>query len=329
MIVRSSSADAGAFDLDGFAPDPEGFLKVSNGPDGKPAALATAVSPPIQAPFPFDAVSPSWNVALSSGAVFGLELQVTTGTAWSEWIPFGLWGEAPASPGVRSLAIGALKEDTLELKAPARALRLRLTMVNPERGPARVRLAAAALDARSRPVPTTPFRGGSADLDVETRTQKGEQASYASNICSPTALAMVLSYWGHKAPTADWVRRVHDTADGIYGDWPFNTAAAAESGVEAVVVRMNGLDELEDELKAGRPVIISVTFKEGELPGAPIRRSDGHLLVVRGFTPSGDFIVNDPAAPDAGSVRRVYPRAAIRKVWLMNKRGVAYRIRPR
>jgi len=37
--------------------------------------------------------------------------------------------------------------------------------------------------------------------------------------------------------------------------------------------------------------------------------------VIRGFTRSGDVIVNDPAADRNTGVRRVYQREEFRKVW--------------
>jgi hypothetical protein len=72
------------------------------------------------------------------------------------------------------------------------------------------------------------------------------------------------------------------------------------------------------------PLAISYSWSEGELPSAPLERSDGHLVVLCGFTRDGDCAVNDPAAPN---VRVVYPRAAIERIWQRNE-GVAYVVAP-
>lgn len=53
----------------------------------------------------------------------------------------------------------------------------------------------------------------------------------------------------------------------------------------------------------------------------------GHLLVVRGFTPEGDVIVNDPAAASDEGVRRVYKRELFQRAWL-DRSGVVYIIYP-
>jgi hypothetical protein len=89
---------------------------------------------------------------------------------------------------------------------------------------------------------------------------------------------------------------------------------------------MMGLEDLEAEIAAGRPVEISHRWEKGELDGAPISRTDGHMIVVVGFTKDGDVVVNDPAAKP-GSVRRVYKRAQIDKTWLMRGSGIAYVLR--
>jgi hypothetical protein len=54
-------------------------------------------------------------------------------------------------------------------------------------------------------------------------------------------------------------------------------------------------------------------------------------MVVVGFTPGGDVIANDPAAPDDASVRRVYPRAAFENVWQRSSGtgGIVHVLHPR
>jgi hypothetical protein len=94
------------------------------------------------------------------------------------------------------------------------------------------------------------------------------------------------------------------------------------------VARLESLADLEREVAAGRPVVVSVTYGEGELPNSPIRRTNGHILVVGGFTPEGDPIAYDPAGKGKDQVRRVYPRAAFHKVWRVKKRGLAYLLGP-
>src|SRR5690606_35516336 len=92
---------------------------------------------------------------------------------------------------------------------------------------------------------------------------------------------------------------------------------------------LRSLNELGRLIVAGIPVITSQSFKEHELPGAGYS-TGGHIMVVRGFTPEGDVIANDPAAPTDEGVRRVYPRAAFEDVWLCGARsgGLAHIIHP-
>jgi hypothetical protein len=89
-------------------------------------------------------------------------------------------------------------------------------------------------------------------------------------------------------------------------------------------VFLGNLDHARRLIERDLPVVISYAWKEGELPGAPLPRSDGHLAVLCGFTAGGDCAVNDPAAP---GVRVVYPRAALEAIWLRNE-GLAYAVAP-
>jgi hypothetical protein len=160
--------------------------------------------------------------------------------------------------------------------------------------------------------------------------------------CSPTSVSMVLGYYG-RLPTAEeyaWVKEPHpdrfvdhaarSTYDYRYdgaGNWSFSTAYAATKADHAFVTRLRSLREAERLIKAGIPVVASVRFGRGELEGAPISSTNGHLLVIVGFTESGDVVVNDPAAPDNGSVVRTYDRGQFENAWIPESGGLVYVIR--
>ncbi|GAB2975033.1 peptidase C39 family protein [Nocardioides montaniterrae] len=157
--------------------------------------------------------------------------------------------------------------------------------------------------------------------------------------CSPTSTSMVLAYYG-KLPHAgayDWVpqtypdRWVDHAARGTYdhrydgtGNWPFNTAYAGPRAGQAFVTRLANLRQAGRFIAAGIPVVVSVAFGPGELSGAPISATHGHLIVIAGFTRTGDVVVNDPAASTDAGVRRTYDRAQFERAWLNGSGGTAY-----
>ncbi len=163
------------------------------------------------------------------------------------------------------------------------------------------------------------------EVDVTPRSQMEEHESLRREICSPTCVAMALEYWGIPRTTVEVASGVRDAANGIYGNWPFNTAYAALQGTHARVVRLWSMGQLTASLERGVPVIVRLRWNEGQLDGAPISRSDGHLVLVRGMTDRGDVIVNDPAAPTRDTVRRVYLAAQFEPLWLASG-GIAYLI---
>ena len=153
--------------------------------------------------------------------------------------------------------------------------------------------------------------------------------------CSPTSLAMVLGYY-QALPTREETAWVGDHPDRVVdhlarmtydygyrgtGNWPFNTAYAATRTGDAFVTRFASLRGVERFVKAGIPVIASLTFGPGQLTGAPISSTNGHLLVVVGFRADGSVVVNDPAASSKKGVRRIYDRGQFEDAWL--KRGSA------
>lgn len=73
---------------------------------------------------------------------------------------------------------------------------------------------------------------------------------------------------------------------------------------------------------------MSIAWKKGELAGAPITSSSGHLVVLIGFDNTGYPIVNDPAASTNQDVQRTYVRAQLESVWLRYSGGTVYLIFP-
>ena len=119
-------------------------------------------------------------------------------------------------------------------------------------------------------------------------------------------------------------RRTYDVDYEGTGNWPFNTAYAASRGLHAFVDPAALAREAESLVAAGIPVIASVSFSSGALAGAPISATSGHLLVIVGFTATGDVVVNDPAASSSSGVRRTYNRAQLEAAWLGGSGGTAY-----
>ena len=154
--------------------------------------------------------------------------------------------------------------------------------------------------------------------------------------CSPTSTSMVLGYWsggGEDAVSCETRVRaaVAGTYDWVYdghGNWPFNTAYAATQGYEGYVARFTSLAKAEEYVAAGVPVIMSIAWGKGELTGADIESTNGHLLVLVGFDPSGNPIVNDPASPTNDRVQKTYLRSEFEPLWLQASGGTVYLIYP-
>jgi len=98
-----------------------------------------------------------------------------------------------------------------------------------------------------------------------------------------------MAYWAGKTGNGSLDRSVptvlqgtYDHIDGDNGTWHYNAAYTSSFGLKASVNRL-GLGQPERLISCGVPVIASVAWGVGELAGAPIPASEGHLLVIRGF----------------------------------------------
>jgi hypothetical protein len=112
----------------------------------------------------------------------------------------------------------------------------------------------------------------------------------------------------------------------MFGVWPLNMWAASRKGALGAVELFASLDDAVPALLAGVPVVSSIRFRSGELEGAPLDATGGHLVVLTGLT-SDSALVNDPAGRGIAGVLRRYRRDQFAAAWLA-ERGAAYVMLP-
>ena len=298
----------------------------------------------------------SWEATTPRNSWVEIRVRGRAGSTTSSWDILGRWAAGDRKVRRTSVAgqgddLADVAVDTWRVADPAGVSSYQLQVRLMRRaGAAYTPSVDAAHVVASRlpdgvPAVSKPGAAAGITLDVPKYSQMmhtGHSPEYGGGgeaWCSPTSTSMVLGYYdalpaasaykwvgaGHTDPWVDQAARA--TYDADYegtGNWPFNTAFAATLTDRAFVTRLESLRGAEKYVAAGIPVVVSVSFKKGELDGAPISSTAGHLLVVVGFTEDGDVVVNDPASRSRSGVRRVYDRAQLEAAWLGGSGGTAY-----
>lgn len=159
-----------------------------------------------------------------------------------------------------------------------------------------------------------------------TISQMLQNPRIASRVCSPVSTAMVIGTHRRHVATERIIAECHDTLTGMYGLWPLAVRSAAASGLIGAVELFSDWTDALTCLEAGLPLVASIRFGAGELPGSPMQATGGHLVVVRAVAGTEVF-VHDPAAPTHGSVMRRYPLDAFSQAWFRH-RGAVYILCP-
>lgn len=302
----------------------------------------------------FTELIPSWEARTPVGTFVTVKARVAAGSATSGWKVLARWtshddGFRRTSAGTQADALASVATDTVRAARRVTLTRYQLRvelhrLASATAGP--VVRSVQAVASRLGPVPATsrPLYGARS-LAVPRYSQMLHRGRYpqwgggGQAWCSPTALAMVLRFYDKlpRAAAYSWVdrergdrvvpavaRAVFDHGYDGAGNWAFNTAYASNRAGEAFVTRLRDLRDVERFVAAGIPPVVSIAFDRGGLRGAPISSTAGHLVVVRGFTASGDVLVNDPAAPTRATVSRTYDRGQFERAWLSRSRGVTY-----
>ncbi len=316
---------------------------------GKTWDLGRWTSPWTAPGFAFTELVPSWEARTPKGTFVEVQVRGRSAQGTSSWDTLGRWasgddGFRRTSQGSQTDDLARVATDTFVANGSFDSWQLRVTLHR-----AAGTSSTPRLDAVGAMVSRIPSATGVATsrTSVSARTvlpvprfsqmiHEGDYPQYDGGgeaWCSPTSLSMVLGYYdalppakayawvgNHPDAVVDHVARMtYDYGYDGTGNWPFNTAFAATRTEQAFVTRFASLRGVERFIKAGIPVITSLTFGRGQLDGAPIGSTNGHLMVVVGFTATGDVIVNDPAASSKTGVRRTYDRGQFEDAWL--KRG--------
>jgi hypothetical protein len=316
--------------------------------------------------FPFNEFVSSWNARTPTGTWIQVEVQPQIDDGhWAKWYILGRWTSGDSdfhrtSVGGQGDADGFVSIDTFFAKDhPAIAYRLRATLfrrAGSSATPTLSRLSAVSSNLTNQKMTfpsSTTMTGTQVDLGVPKYSQEthhGEFPQYDNGgeaWCSPTSTSMVVAYWTAKTgtnysptpaeyswvPYADpWVdftaRAVYDYHYNGAGNWPFNAAYAASRGLVADVTQFHNLREAEPFVKKGIPLVASVAWNSNKLEGG-IKSTNGHLLVIEGFTGDGSkVIVNDPASPTNADVKHFYDREQFERAWTPASGGIVYLIRP-
>lgn len=306
----------------------------------------------------FTQLLPTWNAVTPADTAVQMQARVRSSTGKvSGWKVMGTWatrdsGLHRSSGASQRDSVAGVATDTLVAGSGVTLLGYQLRVVPLRRPGTTASPTVRSLQAvASRPgtLPTTSRQLLPARTLAVPRysqmTHRGEYPQYGGGgqaWCSPTSLSMILGYyralpsasnytWVSSSYADRWVdhvaRLVYDYGYSGAGNWAFNTAYAADLTTDAFVTRLHDLSEAERFVAAGIPLAASIAFSRGQLSGAPIGASSGHLVVIAGFTRTGDVVVNDPAAPNNDSVRRTYDRGQFERAWLGGSSGTVYVVR--
>ncbi len=315
-------------------------------------------SPWVMPGFGMTTLVPSWSATTPTGTWIRIEVRVRRGSTLGSWDTVANWSlNTTTIRRSSSLSqaddLAAVDIDTVRSRNGAfDGWQLRATLLRKQGStavPALKSVAGVAASYSTKALSNTSKTTMTATkvLGVPTYSQmihRGEYTQYnggGAAWCSPTTTVMLLRFWESGPTPSDyafadayddpWVdHAAAHSYDHRYegtGNWAFSTAYAGR-WLDAYVTRVSSLRDAENLIKAGVPVGAAIKFRSGQLSGAPLTSTAGHIVAIVGFTSAGNVVVNDPAASSNSTVRRTYRRAEFERAWLGGSGGIAYVVRP-
>lgn len=307
-------------------PVPSRLVSFSNfdGWETIPNGIQTTVDPKME----WTEVVPSWNLASHTSQPINIEIRLDDGV----WYHLGTWngttGVGSTSVKGQNTAIAKVDTDTLIHKTAGRVVTIKIS--GRDNNPDLKFFALCFANRKAAPTSEFETSRGVTILEPPRRAQMAYPGG--DGWCSPTATSMVLGYWANELSRKQLdsdvpvvAKSVFDPAWNGTGNWSFNTAfAGSQPGMRAYVARLWNLRQAEEWINAKVPVVCSVSYSllKGKDKKEP---NDGHLVVLVGFTESGDPVFNDPGR---NVVRMTYDRQAFERAWVSSGR-TCYLIYPK
>lgn len=303
------------------------FTRVTGGSNG----IVTLMSPEITPPIEWNQLVASWNVSLQ--AAIGVEVRAWVGEKPGRWYHLGYWSsETNQYPrtSVRGQTgeEGSVETDTLIMKEAKRRFQVRVSWAAGDPEKDFKQLAVSLLDTRVTPPKLAPNKKAWGHNITPPSRSQAEYPEGVRSWCSPASSSMLLGWWARELQQPALDAEVPVVARGVYdpqwpgtGNWAFNAAyMGSRPGLMAVVCRLTDLQELELLIEQDIPVATSVSY--GILKGKGASEAgDGHLVVVVGFNPAGDVLVNDPGVKQS-MVRHPVAREHFREAWAKSNHTV-------
>jgi hypothetical protein len=305
----------------------EGFERTISG------SKVVILSPRLEV-LPWNELLVSWNASCPPGTTLTVAARAFESERATRFYTIGHWS---AEPGTNRVSVrherdadAAVDTETLICRRLMNAAQVRLTLRGTNGTSPQLKLLSfSSLNSSISPTTNAPnHTAWGRVLEVPERSQLGYKGG--SGWCSPTSLSMLLGYWSgqlHRAdldvPVPETARQVNDVVYGGTGNWAFNMAYAGSfDGMRAWAARFDDFRQVEDWIAAGIPVALSVSFDL--LNGKAVDQNNGHLIVVVGFTETGDVVVNDPwpNPKKENRVRKIFPREQVIRAWQRSKQTV-------
>lgn len=269
---------------------------------------------------PFNEGLPSWNgTAPNDSSSFKIQMRFPYGSGWSPWLTVGFWkANIWSSYGQTSYGGGFIDYDNVKLNTYQSSWQFKIIFgrknINNE-SPSLDKLSFFVSDSRTTTSInyTQIVNDNPPQLLIPTEFiyQYGVDPVIGPDICSPTSTCMALRSYDIQVDPYQFALDNYDTYFGMFGIWPRAVQNASEYGLNGAVTRYRTWSDTYDVLVNNGRIVMSI--------GEPLY--SGHLVMLAGFTSTGNPIVHDPARSNGYSY--IYNKSSLSHSWF-DKGGVAY-----
>lgn len=269
---------------------------------------------------PFNEGLPSWNGhAPDDSSSFKIQMRFPYNSGWSPWLTVGFWrANIWTSYGTTSYGGGKIDYDIAKLYSYQNTWQFKIIFGRKSitnESPAIDKLSFFVSDTRTTTsIDYTQILNDNPPqilIPTDFIYQYGVDPVIGPDICSPTSVSMVLRSYNIPVDPYEFALDNYDTYFNMFGIWPRAVQNASEYGLNGAVTRYRNWSDTYEVLANGGRVVMSI--------GQPLYT--GHLVMLAGFTSTGNPIVHDPARYNGYSY--VYNKSSLSHSWF-DKGGVGY-----